>query len=216
MKKIKYGIILIIFVSFLPINKTNANLEIGADAKAEVRIDSPRENTINLRRLDLNKRLFKEEVKEKVDAFQKARDAFKNSSSDNRNIMRSEFRAKFVERFKFTLDKLSEFQTKMSARIKSEENAGVDVSKSEVKLEESISFMAEIESDISKLKSLMDEKYSEDERSAKKEEAKVLVERIKTNLKSSHMALKESLRELHAAKVEVKVETSTDIEANLN
>ena len=149
--------------------------------------------------------------------FQKAREDFKNSTPDTRNMMRTEFRTKFVERFDFAVEKLSDFQNRMSAKIEAESKAGFDVSDSKLKLGESVSFMAEIKLDIEKLKSLLGERYAEDEREAKKEEARVLVEKIKTEIKSSHMALRQSIVELNRAKAEsIQVESSINTEVNVN
>ena len=214
MKKINYFIVILALVSFVPAEFAKAN--IGIETEAEVRVLTPNENPINLRRLDLQKKLFQEKMEDHRANFQKAREDFKNSTPDTRNIMRTEFRAKFVERFDFAVEKLSDFQNRMSAKIEKDQSTGVNVLNSKLKLEESISFMAEIKLDIEKLKSILSERYAEEEREAKKEEVKVLVEEIKTGIKSSHKALKESFVELHKSKTQVRVETSTSAEININ
>lgn len=217
MKKSNYFIVLLVAASFIPSGFANANINMGIEASTEVRIAPPGESKLDLRRLDLQKRLFKEEVSEKRAEFQKSKEAFKNSTSDTRNIMRSEFRAKFAERFKFTIDKLSEFQTRTEAKIESEKNLGTDVSKANIKLEESKALSAQVSTDIESLKSLLEERYSENERDAKKREAKILVEKIKTDIKLSHEALKDVFKELRSASsASVDVEISTEINATNN
>lgn len=209
--------VLLAVAFFAPADVINANANIGLEASTEVRVSPPNENIINIRRLDLQKKLFKEKVENNRAEFARARENFQNATPDTRNIMRSEFRAKFLERFKFTIEKLSDFQTRMSARIENEASAGVDVSLAKIKLEESISLMAEIEMNIEKLKSVLEERYAEDEREAKKEEVKNLVEKIKSDIKSSHMALRESMSELVKAKTQnAQVETSIETEINVN
>ncbi len=215
MKSFKYIFMTALLVSLFPGGvKANVgtNLEIGAEA----RVGAPFENGINLRRLDLQKKLSVEEVEERRAEFQEAREAFKNATVDTRNIMRSEFRAKFTERFKFTADKLSEFQTRMELRLETENNMGTDISKAKVKLEESKSFMVQIEKDIESLRALLEERYAEDEREAKKEEARKLVEAIKTGIKSSHLALKECVQELRLAKASAQADVDVSLEANVN
>ena len=211
MKSLKNILIYTILISISP-SLANANIELQSGAEARIR--TPSENRLDLRKLDLQKKLFREEVDERRNEFQEAREAFKNSTSDTRNIMRSEFRAKFAERFKFTLDKLSEFQTRADARLQTEANLGVDISKAKVKLEESKSFYAQINTDIESLKSLLEERYAEDERETKKEEARILIEKIKTGIKSSHEALKEVFQELRLAKSQSQ-ETEVSTEVNI-
>lgn len=204
-----------IIASFVQVSQAGAN--VGLETRAEVRVTAPNEDIINLRRIDLQNKLFRERMEENRTNFQKAREDFKNSKPDNRNIMRSEFRAKFVERFSFAVEKLSDFQTRMSARIQKEQSMGVDVSKATIKLEESISFMAEIRIDIEKLKSILSERHAEQERETKREEVRILVEKIKTSIKASHMALRESIVELNKARSESnKVESSTKVRVNVN
>lgn len=211
MKSLKYIAIITLLVSAFPfVSKAN----IGVESESKVQVNAPFENGIHLRKLDLQNKLWKEEIEEHKDRYQKAREAFKNSTSDTRNMMRAEFRMTFVERFTFAYTKLSEFQTRMDAKIEVEENAGVETEKSETKLEESKSFMVTIQADLQALKALLNERYAEDEKEAKKEEAKALVEKLKTNTKASHEALRESLKELRLAKLEV--ETSAQVELDNN
>lgn len=211
MKSLKYIVIATFLLSAFPfVSKAN----IGLEAESKVQINAPFENAINLRKLDLQKKLWKEEIEEHKDRYQKAREAFKNASSDTRNMMRAEFRTTFVERFTFAYDKLSEFQTRMEAKIEAEQNTGIETEKSEIKLEESKSFMVTIQADLQSLKALLDERYAEDEREAKKEEAKALVEKLKMNIKASHGALRESLKELRLAKLEVETSTQVELDSN--
>ncbi|MDQ5883497.1 MAG: hypothetical protein QG654_411 [Patescibacteria group bacterium] len=212
MKSLKYFFITALLITLFP-SSSLANAELGAEA----RVGAPFENGINLRRLDLKNKLFKEEIEEKKAELEEAREAFKNASPETRNIMRSEFRAKFAERFKFTLEKITEFQTRVEVQIVIEKNKGTDVSKAEAKLEESKSFMSQIEDDIESLKALLSERYAEDEREAKKEEARILVEKIKTGIRSSHAALKESVRELRlvrAANQNTELSAEAEVETN--
>ena len=214
MKSLKNILIYAILISISP-SLANANIELQSGVEA--RISTPSENRLDLRKLDLQKKLFKEEIDERRNEFQEAREAFKNSASETRNIMRSEFRAKFIERFKFTLDKLFEFQTRTEVRLETERSLGTDVSKAKVKLDESKSFYAQINTDIESLKSLLEERYSEEERDEKKEEARILVEKIKAGIKSSHDALKEVFQELRLAKSqsqEAEVSAEVNVESN--
>ncbi len=211
MKSLKYIIVVTFLLSVFPF-VSRANIELESESKLQ--INAPFENGIHLRRLDLQNKLWKEEIEEHKDRYQKAREAFRNSTSDTRNMMRTEFRMTFIERFTFVYNKLSEFQTRMEAKIEVEENAGVDIEKSEAKLEESKSLMVTIKADTDKLKALLNERYAEDEKEVKREEARTLVERLKTNIKASHEALRESLKEIRQAKLEV--EASAKIESDTN
>ena len=196
MKSLNIVIIFTLLISIFP-TPSQANIELEVESKKNMQV--PFENGIQLRKLDLQNKLFREKVEDHRADFKKAKEAFKNSTSDTRNIMRAEFRSKFYERFKFTYDKLSEFQEKVESRISVEENNGVDTAEATVKLEESKLFLVEVNRDVESLKSLMNERYAEEERDVKKEQAKVLVEKIKNGIKSSHIAIKESVKELRTA-----------------
>ncbi|MEZ4210735.1 MAG: hypothetical protein R3B39_00315 [Candidatus Paceibacterota bacterium] len=214
MKKYKYLIVIALFFGLFP---SQGNAEIGVRAESKVKVESSSESKIDLRKLDLQKRLFQENNKDERGEFMKAREAFMNASSETRNMLRNEFRGKFVARFEYAQKKLAEFQSRMDVKLEEEAKAGVDTTLAEAKLEESISFMAKIEADVSKLQSILNEKYSEEERAAKKEEVKKLVEDLKTNIKASHNALKESFKELRAAiKAKMEVETSVEINTSVN
>lgn len=184
-----------------------------------IRVGVEVEDNINNRRIELQKKLFKQEIEDRRSDFERIKEEYRelresdDANKEEREMKKKEFRAKFAERFKFTIEKLSEFQERMKTRLETESKAGIDVSKSEVKLNESISFMASIESDISSLKTLLDSDYTESEREVKKKEAKELVEKIKANIKASHAALKESLKELRIAK-SAEVELGAEVEVS--
>lgn len=207
MKSLQYIAIVIILLSVFPFT-SRANVELGAESK--IHVDAPFEDGIHLRRLDLQNKLWKEEIEEHRDKYQKARESFRNATSDTRNMMRTQFRMTFIERFAFAYTKLGEFQTRMEARIETVSDVGLDTSKSETKLEESQSFMVAIHADLEKLKALLDERYAEDEKEAKKEEARALVEKLKTNIRASHEALRESMKELHSVKIEASEKVESD------
>ncbi len=209
------NIALLMLITFLLPSLSFAETNnISVEARANAKVESNIETKLNDRRIELQKRLFKEEVSDIRSEFQKAREEYKESSDSNkeeREMKKKEFRAKFAERFKFTLDKLSDFQKRMEIKLDAESKAGVDVSKSKIKLDESISFMSKIEADIASLKAILDKDYTEEQRDSKKKEAGDLVEKIKTNIKASHSTLKESLKELRIAKsIEVKSEVKVE------
>ncbi len=220
MKTFTKIIVFTFLISVFP-SYAKADIEIvgQSETRTGVQFENMMENKINLRRLDLNKKLFKEEVADKREEFKNSREDFKNSSPETRNMLRADFRAKFTERFKFTSDKLMDFQTRVQTKINSEKSAGVNVEQAQIKLDQSISLNTEISADIESLKNLLEERYSEDERSAKKEKARILVENIKKNIKASHGFLKESMKELRLAistKAEINLETSVDIQLQNN
>lgn len=150
---------------------------------------------------DLQNKLWKQEIEDRRSEFQRAREEFKNAEPEQRKIMREEFRAKFAERFKFTIDRLVLLQTKLEERINSQPE-NIDTAAAKAKLEESKSYISKINSEIESLKTLLAKDYTETERSLKIEEAKKLVESIKSNIKSSHQKLKEAFLELKNAVVE--------------
>lgn len=209
------NIALLMLITFLLPSLSFAETNsISVEARSKAKVESNIETKLNDRRMELQKRLFKEEISDIRSEFQKAREEYKESNDSNkeeREVKKKEFRAKFTERFKFTLGKLSDFQKRMEVKLDTESKAGVDVSKSKIKLDESISFMSKIEADIASLKEILDKDYTEEQRESKKKEAKELVEKIKTNIKASHSALKESLKELRIAKsIEVKSEVKVE------
>lgn len=209
--------------------RVNASVNIGSDDRDddseemedEDRNDDryERENKINvnmgLKRLDLQNKLFKKEMEDIRSEYKQAREEYMNARTESKTILKTEFRMKFVERFNFAYDKLSDFQTRMEARIKQEASAGVNTEKAQFKLDESLSFMAGIKANISSLKDLVSKEYSDSEKEAKKEEAKKLVDSLKADIKASHNALKEAFKELKSAKG-FMVESETEIEVENN
>jgi hypothetical protein len=210
MKSLKFILTFAILVSIFPFS-LSANM--GIETKA--RITPP--NNIDLRRLDLQNRLFRQEIDVRKSEFLKAREAFLSSTSDTRNIFRSEFRIKFVERFEFTLNKIEELQMAAQIKIDAETDNGWNTEASQLKLENSIELSAKANKNLENLKSLLSERYAEDERVSKKEQAKILVEQIKEEIKDSHLNLKESIKELRKSKSqETEIETDGEIELEVN
>lgn len=205
MKINKYIKVLILLAVMAPFG-VKANIEtIPNEARI---LDTERPAMERVR--DLQNRLWKQEVEEKRSELQQAREAFKNASPENKKIMRNEFRAKFEERFKFTIERLTFLQNKLAERLTREKASGVDTTTAEQKLEESKSYNEKISKDVEALKTLLAKDYTEIERAAKIEEAKKIVESIKANIKSAHQKLKEAFMELKNSKVETNTEESNE------
>ncbi len=209
--------------------RVNASVNIGSgdmsddnkEKKNEDKNDDKyeRDNKINInmgiKRLDLQNKLFKKEMEDIRLEYKEARDQYMNAREESKTFLKTEFRMKFVERFNFAYEKLANFQTRMEARIKQEASAGVDTEKAQVKLDESVSFMADIKVNISSLKDLVSKEYSDSEKEAKKEEARKLVNALKADIKASHNALKEAFKELKSAKG-FMVESNTEVKIENN
>ncbi len=214
MKSYTYITIFIVLAALFP---ATGKAMIELESEAKVNVEAKQEGGIHLRKLDLQKRLFQERVEDHRADFHKAREAYKNAGPETRNMMRADFRQKFINRFDFAYKKLGDFQARMDARITKEAGTDVDTSKAKMKLDESISVMASIQADIASLKDLLSERYTDEEREAKKEEVKKLVEELKADIKFSHNTLKESFKELRAAmEAKMNVEASINTNASVN
>ena len=128
--KAKYFMTFVFVLSALLPMKSSAEV----DANLKTRINVSSEQRIDIKRPALGQKLWQEKVADKKAEFQKAREAFLTANQDRREELKMNFRGVFVERFEFAYRKLSEFQTRLDARLEKEAMAGVDTSKAEIKL----------------------------------------------------------------------------------
>lgn len=181
-------------IKLLPILLLSLVLISPINAKADNDLDNRRPRIETPRKIQLNKQLLKGAVEDRRERLQEAREAYKNSEGEERNVLRREFRNRFLERFDFTITKMMDLSERLSMKLEEMNQEGKDTTEAESYLNETNSKLEEAKNKLESLREILNTEYSEEDGATKREEVKSLVEGIKEDIKSAHESMRKTLK----------------------
>lgn len=168
------------------------NTSLATEAvETEIKSETNLEYKVDLRKLQLRNELNKNATEEKKERLQEARENYLGATDEERSSLRKEFRNRFIERFVFSVNKLSEFQIRLGARLDKMTEEGLDTVEAKLRLSEAKVKLDLVKIKIETLKTTLSTEYKDEERDVKKEEVKKLVEEIKSEIKEVYQKMKE-------------------------
>ena len=196
-------------ILFFPQN-SKATIDVDATIKTETHADYK----IDLRKLQLKSELNKNATEEKKERLQESRENYLRATDEERESLRKEFRNRFIERFVFSVNRLSEFQIRLGARLDKMTAEGLDTVEAKLKLSEAQVKLDLVKIKIENLKATLSAEYSDEERESKKEEVKNNVEEIKTGIKETYQKMKEVFSIMKGLVIKNSVEVETEIKSS--